>query len=102
MLSKVEKRNAIILIFLLLVGMVLEALGISLVIPAIALFTQDDISVNYPILKPILDSFGNPSHMTQVRWGLMILLLVFVIKNMFLAFLVWVQAKFTQSLGARL
>lgn len=101
-LSKVEKRNAIILIFLLLVGMVLEALGISLVIPAIALFTQDDISVNYPILKPILDSFGNPSHMTQVRWGLIILLLVFVIKNMFLAFLVWAQAKFTQTLGARL
>ena len=101
LLTSSEKRKTLILLFLLLIGMLLETLGISLVIPAIALFTQDDIATNFPILKPILNAMGNPSHETQVRWGLTLLLVVYLIKNLFLAFLVWLQTRFTENLGAR-
>ena len=101
LLTASEKRTTLILLLLLLIGMLLETLGISLVIPAIALFTQDDIATKFPILKPILNTLGNPTHETQVRWGLLLLLVVYLIKNLFLSFLIFIQTRFTQNLGAR-
>ncbi len=101
-LSSSERSRASILLGLLLIGMVLETIGISLVIPAIALFTQDDIASTFPILEPLLVAMGSPSHEEQVKWGLIILLTVYFIKNLFLAFLVWLQMSFSSNIGARL
>jgi hypothetical protein len=41
-LTPSERRQAIVLLGLMLVGMVLETLGVGLVIPALALLTQPD------------------------------------------------------------
>lgn len=101
-LSSSERPKALILLVLLLFGMVLETIGISLVIPAIALFTQDDIASTFPMLESLLISMGSPSHEEQVKWGLFILLAVYFFKNLFLAFLIWLQMSFTSNIGARL
>ena len=55
-----EQRRILILFILMLIGMLLETLGIGLVIPAIALMMQDDLVGNYPVILPILNMMGNP------------------------------------------
>jgi len=101
-LSSSEKRTAIFIFFMMIIGMVLETLGIGLVIPAITLFTQGDIIQKYPELKPFYNFLGSPTHTTLVKWGLFSLLLVYFVKNLFLAFLIWRQTKFVNMVGAQI
>ena len=97
-----ERRNSIILFFLMLIGVGLETLGVGLVIPALSLFTQKNFAAKYPVFLPILNFFGNPDQTTLVVGGLLILLFVYFVKAVFLVFLTWYQNSFTFAIGERL
>ena len=97
-----ERQNSIILFFLMLVGVGLETLGVGLVIPALSLFTQKNFATKYPVLLPLLNFFGNPDQHTLVVGGLLLLLIVYFVKAVFLVFLVWTQNRFTFDIGTRL
>jgi ABC-type multidrug transport system fused ATPase/permease subunit len=94
MLTHREQRNAIVLLGLMLIGMMLETLGVSLVIPALAMLTQGNIALRYPAFQPVLDALGNPSQQTLVIGGMLVLVGVYLIKAMFLALLAWSQMRF--------
>ena len=83
-----QRRSAIVLLGLMLVGMVLETAGVGLVIPVLTLMTQSDIAERFPIIKPFLDGFGNPSQEKLIFIGMMFLILTYTIKVLFLAFLI--------------
>ncbi len=102
LLTADQRRAAIALLGLMLVGMVLETLGIGLVIPALALMTQGGLAVKYPVLAPWLNSLGNPSHERLVIGGMLTLVTVYATKTLFLAFLAWRQARFVYGLQANL
>ena len=101
-LTSHQKYSAIVLLGLMLIGMVLETLGIALVIPALALMTQSDLVCRYPGLVPWLDVIGNPSHEQLVIGGMLALVGVYAIKAFFLAFLAWRQAHFVFGVQAGL
>ena len=61
LLSPSKRRASTALLGLMLIGMVLETLGISLVFPALTLMTETDLAARYPALAPWLDRLGNPS-----------------------------------------
>lgn len=90
------------LLGLMFIGMGLETLGVGLVIPAIALLTQSDYISEYPALLTILDALGNPSREALVIGGMLGLVGVYLIKNVFLAFLAWQQTRFAFEVGAQL
>ena len=102
MLTHREQRNAIVLLGLMLIGMMLETLGVSLVIPALALLTQHDIALRYPVLQPVLDALGNPSQQTLVISGMLVLVGVYLIKAIFLALLAWWQLRFAYGVQAQI
>ena len=102
LLTTEERIGAVVLLGLMLVGMLLEMLGIGLVVPAIALFTQRDAASDYPFLEPILGAFGNPSQHTMVIAGMLILVGVYLFKVLFLAVLVWRQTRFAFNVQANL
>ena len=102
LLTPSERRSALALIGLTFLGMVLETLGVGLVMPAIILLTQSDIAQNYPAFKPFVQSIGNPSQTTLVVCGLLVLVGVYLIKTLFLAFLAWRQTRFAFRLQAQL
>lgn len=102
LLEPSQRRGAVVLFALMLVGMVLEMLGVGLVVPALALFSREDIAVRYPVLRPVLAFFGNPDQMTLVIGGLLVLLGVYALKALFLGFLAWRQSRFVFSLQARI
>lgn len=97
-----ERRSAVLLLGLMLMGMVLETLGVGLVIPALALLTQRDFVSNYPVLQPVLQALGNPSQQTLVIGGMLVLVGVYLIKALFLAYLAWRQMRFAFGVQAQL
>ena len=88
-------RKVVILVLLLLFGMVLETLGVGLVIPLLVLLTDSDFLTKYPLLKPLLYSFGNPSHEQLIIIGMLLMAGVYTFKSIFLGISLWYQTKFT-------
>ena len=101
-LTPKERRSALILMGMMLVGAVLETLGMSLVIPAFALFMEPDLAGSYPRLGPVLDALGNPTRAELVTGGMVALVGIYLIKAAFLAVLAWRQARFAFAMQARL
>ena len=101
-LTPPERRRAAVLLGLMIIGMLLETLGIGLIIPAISVLVQGDVAANYPQLKPVLRSLGNPTREQLVTGGMLTLVAVYLIKAVFLAFLAWRQTKFSFDVQANL
>ncbi|MFC1684678.1 ABC transporter ATP-binding protein [Pseudomonadota bacterium] len=97
-----RRRGAVKLWLLMVIGMVLEMMGVGLVIPVIALLTQQDLVLNYPILKNIFNMLGSPNQEALVVSAMLALVAVYLIKNLFLAFLIWQQGRFAFGLQAEL
>jgi len=89
-----QRRHAAVLLGLMLIGTLLEMVSIGLIIPALVLITRVDIAATYPLLQPLLQSFGNPSHKHLITGGVLALLCLYIIKAIFLMFLTWKQNSF--------
>ena len=93
-LSSAGRRRLIFVLGMMLVGMALETLGIGLVIPAISILMQESYLDRFPVIAPWLDALGHPTHAMLVTWGLLSLAMIYLCKNLFLAFQVRRQARF--------
>jgi ABC-type multidrug transport system fused ATPase/permease subunit len=102
LLTSTERRGALALAGLMVISMMLETIGVGLVIPTIALLTQSEFTRTYPQLQPVLQAMGNPSQQALVIGGMLMLVGVYLIKFLFLAFLAWRQTHFTFGLQTRL
>ena len=90
----------------MLIGAMLEMLGIGLVIPLVTVLMQDDIGIKYPQISSLFDILGNPSQILLTAYSMIGLLCIYAVKNFFLTFLIWRQRYFTYcvrtDLGRRL
>ena len=102
LLLPAERRRAVVLMGLMIIGMVLEMVGVGMVIPALVLLTQSDVVGQYPALRPTLEALGNPSQQTLLIGGMFVLVGVYLAKNLFLGFLTWHQTRFAFGLQAQL
>lgn len=101
-LPKQHQVKTFFILALTLIGTVLETAGIGMVIPAIALMANENIADKYPILVPFFAALGNPSHAQLVIYGISLLLGVYVVKALYLAFLSWKQAQYIFDIKAYL
>jgi ATP-binding cassette, subfamily B, bacterial PglK len=101
-LSSTERRSALVLLALMVVGMALETLCTGLVIPAIALMTQQNLATSYPWSEPLLGGLGNPSHAELIVMVMLGLVGIYLLKNLFLAILAWRQTRFAFGVQAQL
>lgn len=86
----------------MIAGMALETLCTGLVIPAIALLTHQDLSADYPQMQPLLDALGNPAQAELILIVMLGLVGVYLVKNLFLAYLAWRQSRFAYGVQAQL
>jgi ABC-type multidrug transport system fused ATPase/permease subunit len=84
----------VVLLGLMMVGMILETLSVGLIIPVITLMMQGDLSLDFPVITPILNFLGNPSQSVLIIVVMLCLVVIYILKNIFLAFLVWQQTHF--------
>lgn len=97
LLQPAQRRSAAVLLCLMLVGMLLETLGIGLVIPAFAFMTHSDLVVTSGAAW-----VGQLSRSELVVIGMLVLVAVYALKALFLAFLFWRQMGFVYGLQAEL
>lgn len=102
LLTPKERRGALLLLVLMVVGMLLETLGIGLIIPTITLMMQGDLITSYPAFISVLNFMGNPSQTEIITIVMFCLVGVYVIKNIFLALLLWRQTYYTYDVQANL
>lgn len=101
-LTSEERKRGLVLLCLMIIGMALETLGIGLFIPAISLLMQDDLATRYPVVAPILARLGNPSQQSIIMGAMLILVGIYLIRTIYLAFLAWWQTRFAFSVQRRL
>jgi ATP-binding cassette, subfamily B, bacterial PglK len=100
LLNTKQKKKALALLGLMLIGMMLEMLGIGLIIPVLILITDIDMIDKYVALTPILVKIGNPSHSEIIVIAMALLISIFSFKSLFLAFLNLKQASFIYGIKA--
>lgn len=98
MLPHKFKGVAIRLWLLMVIGALLEMLGVSLVIPVVAVLTQPDILSQHESLNNLYHQLGQPGQQTLVIIMMLLLLTVYLLKNLYLGFLAWKQSKFIYGL----
>ena len=96
-----QKRSATILLVLMFMGMGLEMLGVTLVIPAIVFLTDPVLLNDYEGFKFVIEMLGNPSQKTLIIGAMLGLVFVYLFKSMFLAYLAWHQSKFAFDIQAQ-
>ncbi len=101
-LSLEEKKKARNLLLLMLIGMLLEMLGVGMVIPLISLLSQESPLPNFPFWSHVGSEFGGIGQVGLVYGAMAALVLVYLIKNLFLGFLLWCQSKFAYGVQANL
>jgi ATP-binding cassette, subfamily B, bacterial PglK len=97
-----QRRGVFHLLLLMLLGMLLEILGVGLVIPAMALLAARDPAAQVPALRAVLAAFGNPSGELLAIVGVLLLVVVFTFKSMFLGLVAWRQVRFAHAVEADL
>jgi len=90
--------QTVAILALTLIGTILEMAGIGLVIPAIAIMTDESTAYNYAIFILLFDALGNPSHAQLVIYGISLLLSAYIIKAFYLAFLSFKQAQYIYNI----
>ncbi len=102
LLTTAQRKKALALMGLMVLGMALETLGIGLVIPVLALMTQQDLVTDYPRLLSLLESLGNPTQAQLIQIAMLGLVGAYLFKNLFLALLAWRQTRFAFGVQVQL
>lgn len=97
LLNKSQKRRMILIVFMMLIGGVLESVSISVAIPVLQVVIDPDKAMSNRYLRGVYDYF----HMTsplQLAIAFMILLIVaFALKNLFLFIQNIIQMRFVYT-----
>ena len=92
-----ELRYCAFLIAVMMVGAVLEAVGIGAILPLISLMGQLDFLAQHPEIAEYAVKFGITTH-TELIIGLsLLLILLYILKNLYLAWQLRLQIDFSIS-----
>jgi ABC-type multidrug transport system fused ATPase/permease subunit len=102
-----ERKKAWYILALMVIGMGFEMLGIGMIIPIITLVFSDSPSSSF--MNSLVDLPESLTQLTQLQLAIVsmaALIVIYLLKNVFLAFLAWQQTAFTydtlRSLSERL
>jgi ABC-type multidrug transport system fused ATPase/permease subunit len=99
LLDKKQKKKMVFLVFMMLIGAVLETMGVSMIIPVMNVVIEENAVMSHGYLQVICDIFhiayeDTRSLMILVMTGLIV---IFAVKNIFLFFQQKVQLKFVYT-----
>ena len=102
LISQKEKSKAIVLFFLLLIGMVFEIMGIGVLLPILTAVLNPKILFENQIIKDVFYFFDIIEPDQIVSAALITLLFVYTIKSAYLLYLSHYQNRFISRLSAEL
>lgn len=101
-LTPAERKSTVVLLCLMITGTMLEMLGVGMLFPVMTIMGQNDLAIRYPRIQPVLEFLGNPTQSQLIVGAMLGLVGIYLIKNLFLAFLAWRQARFVHGIQAQL
>lgn len=98
LLSRKQKNRVAIITVLIVIGAVLETLGVSAIIPIVQLFMEEESTImEMAYVKWCVELF----HLQNIRQVfatmLIIMIVIYVVKNVYLLFLTYVQNRFVNN-----
>jgi ATP-binding cassette, subfamily B, bacterial PglK len=94
-LDNKQRKAVYFILVLMIIGMLLETVGIGIVIPLISVLIQGPELSEYPVLEKLFNYIGGvPDNQQLVVGSMLILVFFFGFKTIFLGFLAWKQAGF--------
>ena len=99
LLDKKQKHKMVLLVFLMLIGAVLETLGVSMILPVMSVVMEENAVRKHAYLQVICDLFHIAYDDTRTLMILVMvgLIVIFAVKNVFLFFQQKVQLKFVYT-----
>jgi ABC-type multidrug transport system fused ATPase/permease subunit len=97
-----DRAIAFQLLGLMLIGMVLEMLGLGVVIPALTLMATDTGVTLPPLIEAWTARLGNPSREVLLLGGLIAFVALYAFKAAFLLYSTWRQNLFVRALQCEL
>jgi ABC-type dipeptide/oligopeptide/nickel transport system ATPase component len=98
-LTSEQKYFFYVVMVLITIATVLETLGISLIIPFIAILLEENFVKSYPFVENALAMFGNPEKKKLIYYTLFVFNLFYILKFIFLLFSANTQSKFYKNLS---
>lgn len=93
-LNKGQKLRSIGVFFVILIGAIFEMLGVSIVIPFIQALIAPESLMNNKYVKPLV-SYLNIQNTYELVWLMGgCIILIYIIKNLYLAFALYIQIRF--------
>lgn len=102
MLQPRERRRGGVLLMLAFFAAVAEAVGIGAVFPVMRLLNDPAQTLSHPAARFLFEASGAGSQERFVLGALIALVAVFVVKNLYLALVYLLQARFVSRVEARL
>lgn len=97
-----QKRQLFFLCICILLGTVFELLGVTAILPFVNVILSPETAINQKYLRVIYDLFRFKSSNSFLIFLAVVLIVIFIIKNAYLAFLYHLQYKFTGDNQRRL
>ena len=90
-----ERRGMVVLLFLMLIGMILEVFSIGIIIPIVTILSDPTSLEGYPIVKSLFSEYIFSINQENIFiTGISLIVMVYTAKTIFLIFLYWRQTKF--------
>jgi ATP-binding cassette, subfamily B, bacterial PglK len=97
-----QRRRMAALLAMMIVGMALEMLGVGLVVPVLVFLTRPDYVGGLPVPESVLAEWGITGREGLVVTVMLALVVIFLVKAVFLAVLIWAQTRFAFAIQAKL
>lgn len=97
LLDKRQKRTMVFLIFMMLIGAILETLGVSSIMPVMNVVMEENALENHEYLRVICEIFQIDNKRDLMILVLSSLICIFAVKNIFLFFQQKMQLKFVYT-----
>ena len=97
-LNQKQKKRLFVLFFMLLIGMIFEVLGVGLLLPIITSIINPEKIMGYKLIKDFILFLNIKSEVEFVKYSLLLLIIVYFIKSIYLLFLSYYQNNFISKL----
>ena len=101
-LDKTEKTRFYYLMLIVFISMILETISIGAIIPVLTSVFNQGVEEKWFFLDRIFVEMGYEEKNSQIIFAGIFMALVFLLKNIFLSYLLWFQQKFIFDLQANL
>ena len=97
LLDKKQKQKMVFLIFIMLIGAVLETLGVSMILPVMNVVLEEDAVEKHVYLQVICQIFNIDNTRDLMILVMSALVVIFALKNIFLFFQQKIQLRFVYT-----